>query len=221
MSSHEPPSTPLGLTDLRRDYAKGSLDERTMSADPLVLLREWLEAAVLAKVLEPNAMALATVDAQGMPNVRTVLCKGIDTRGVLFYTNYRSHKGQELEANPRAALDFLWRETSRQARVQGTVEKLGPSESDAYFRLRPRGSQLGAWVSDHQSAPVTRQELDERLARLEKDFEGRDVERPPFWGGYRVLPTRFEFWLGGPGRVHDCIAYEPDDEGWTRVRVSP
>ncbi|HEX7664612.1 MAG TPA: pyridoxamine 5'-phosphate oxidase [Polyangiaceae bacterium] len=213
------------LTDVRRDYAKGSLDERTLNPDPLALLREWLDGAVAAKVLEATAMALATVDASGMPNVRTVLCKGVDARGILFYTNYRSHKGQELDANPKAALDFLWRENNRQARVQGTVEKLSPSESDAYFRVRPRASQIGAWVSDHQSAPITRAALDQRQADLEKRFEGRDVERPPFWGGYRVIPIRFEFWLGGPGRVHDCIAYEPSPSGaseaWTRVRVSP
>ena len=221
MSEILTPQDARELADMRRDYERGTLDEASMHADPITELRNWLSAAVAAKVTEPNAMALGTASADGTPNVRIVLCKGVDERGVVFYTNYRSHKGRELDENPRAALDFLWRELTRQVRVQGRVEKVGPSESDAYFRSRPRGSQLGAWVSENQSAEVTRAELDRRLAELEKKFAGSEIPRPPFWGGYRVIPNRFEFWLGGPDRLHDCIAYLREKDGWRKTRVSP
>ncbi|MGH7281762.1 MAG: pyridoxamine 5'-phosphate oxidase [Polyangiaceae bacterium] len=206
---------------MRRDYERGTLDEASLNEDPIAELREWLSAAVAAKVVEPNAMALGTASADGTPNVRIVLCKGVDARGIVFYTNYRSTKARELDENPRAALDFLWRELTRQVRVQGQVEKIGPTESDAYFRSRPRGSQLGAWASENQSAEITRAELDRRLADLEKKYAGTEIPRPPFWGGYRVIPDRFEFWLGGPDRLHDCIAYVRENDGWRKMRVSP
>ncbi|MEO8873993.1 MAG: pyridoxamine 5'-phosphate oxidase [Polyangiaceae bacterium] len=209
------------LSEMRRDYHEGSLDEVALDPDPITELRKWLELAAEKKVVEPNAMTLATVDANGQPNARIVLCKGLDERGVVFYTNHRSHKGTEADANPRAALDFYWKELARQVRIQGAVERVGPSESDAYFASRPRGSQLGAWASEHQSAPVTRQELDDRLHALEKKYEGTEVPRPPFWGGYRVIPHRFEFWLGATGRLHDCFAYARDGGVWIHSRVSP
>lgn len=215
------PQHPQSLADLRRDYVRGTFDEGSLHDDPLEQLREWLTAAVAIGAVEPNAMTLGTASADGMPNVRIVLCKGIDARGIVFYTNYRSRKAKELEENPRAALDFLWRELSRQVRVQGRVEQVSPKESDDYFRTRPRGSQIGAWVSEHQSAPITRAELERRQHHLEAEHAGKEIPRPPFWGGYRVIPERFEFWLGGPGRLHDCVAYEKNGEGWSRVRVSP
>jgi pyridoxamine 5'-phosphate oxidase len=166
-------------------------------------------------------MTLATASKDGVPNARMVLAKAIDARGIVLYTNFESHKGRELDENPRAALDFYWKEIARQIRIQGTVERAGPTESDAYFKTRPRESQLGAWVSNHQSAPISREELDARHAELEEKFSGSDIPRPPFWGGYRVIPVRFEFWLGGPGRLHDCIAYVRDAGAWRRTRVSP
>ncbi len=221
MSEMRTPNDARELADMRRDYERGTLDEASLKNDPIAELAEWLSIAVAARVVEPNAMALATASAEGTPNVRVVLCKGVDARGIVFYTNYRSHKARELDENPRAALDFLWRELTRQVRVQGRVEKIGPSESDAYFRSRPRASQLGAWASENQSAEVTRAELDHRLADLEKKYAGTEIPRPPFWGGYRVIPDRFEFWLGGPGRLHDCIAYVRENSGWRKTRVSP
>lgn len=208
------------LADIRRDYARGMLDESQMSADPIVELQKWMQIAIDANVVEPNAMTLATATKDAFPNARMVLAKGIDARGIVFYTNYESHKGRELDTNPKAALDFYWKEIARQIRIQGNVERVGPTESDAYFKTRPRESQLGAWVSNHQSEPITRAELDARHGELEKKFSGTEIPRPPFWGGYRVTPTRFEFWLGGPGRLHDCVAYVHDG-AWERMRVSP
>jgi len=209
------------LSEMRRDYHEGSLDEASLDPDPITELKKWLELAASKNVVEPNAMTLATADKNGMPNARMVLCKGADARGVVFYTNHRSHKGRDLAENPQAALDFYWKELARQVRIQGAVEQVGPSESDAYFASRPRSSQLGAWASDHQSAPVTHEALEQRLHDLERKYDGTEVPRPPFWGGYRVIPQRFEFWLGGAGRLHDCFAYERSGDAWTRARVSP
>jgi pyridoxamine 5'-phosphate oxidase len=209
------------LADIRRDYARGTLDESAMEEDPIVELQKWMQIAIDSKVVEPNAMTLATATKDGFPNARMVLAKAIDARGIVLYTNYESHKGRELDANPKAALDFYWKEIARQIRIQGVVERASPTESDAYFKSRPRESQLGAWVSNHQSEPITRAELDARHAELEKKFSESEIPRPPFWGGYRVMPTRFEFWLGGPGRLHDCIAYVREEKIWKRVRVSP
>jgi pyridoxamine 5'-phosphate oxidase len=209
------------LGDIRRDYARGTLDESMMDDDPITLLQKWMQIAIDSKVVEPNAMSLATADKEGRPNARMVLAKAIDARGVVFYTNHESHKGRELDANPKAALDFYWKEIARQIRIQGDVERVSPTESDAYFKTRPRESQLGAWVSNHQSEAITRAELDARHAELEKKFSGNEIPRPAFWGGYRVMPTRFEFWLGGPGRLHDCIAYVRDGGSWRHMRVSP
>jgi pyridoxamine 5'-phosphate oxidase len=209
------------LSEMRRDYDRGTLDESKMSGDPIAELQKWMQIATDAKVIEPNAMTLATATKDGLPNARVVLAKAIDATGVVFYTNYESHKGRELEANPNAALDFYWKEIARQIRIQGEVERVGPTESDAYFKTRPRESQLGAWVSHHQSEPVTSAELDARHAELEKKYSGTEIPRPPFWGGYRVKPARFEFWLGGPGRLHDCVAYTRDGGTWRHTRVSP
>ncbi|MEO7112257.1 MAG: pyridoxamine 5'-phosphate oxidase [Polyangiaceae bacterium] len=209
------------LSEMRRDYDRGRLDESMLDEDPIVELQKWMQIATDAKVIEPNAMTLATASRLGIPNARIVLAKSIDASGVVFYTNYDSHKGHELDANPHAALDFYWKEIARQVRIQGEVEHTGPSQSDAYFKSRPRESQLGAWVSEHQSEPITRAELDARHAELEKKYSGKEIPRPPFWGGYCVTPARFEFWLGGPGRLHDCVAYVRDGGTWKRLRVSP
>lgn len=209
------------LADMRRDYARGTLDESMLDEDPIIELKKWMQIATDAKVIEPNAMTLATANRHGVPNARMVLAKAIDAQGIVFYTNHESHKGRELDENPHAALDFYWKELARQVRIQGGVEHVSPSESDAYFKSRPRESQLGAWVSDHQSEAITRAELDARHDELEKKYSGKEIPRPAFWGGYRVIPARFEFWLGGPGRLHDCIAYVREGADWRRTRVSP
>jgi pyridoxamine 5'-phosphate oxidase len=188
--------------------------------DPLHRFQQWYEAAVAAGVVEPEAMALATATPAGVPSVRFVLLKGIDERGVEFYTNYESRKGRELAANPRAALAVLWKPLQRQVRLEGTVEVLTPEESDAYFATRGRGSQLGAWASAQSSEIPGREWLDARLAEAEAKYP-RDVPRPPYWGGYRLVPQAIEFWEGRPNRLHDREAFTRGEEGWRSACLSP
>ncbi len=188
---------------------------------PLEQFRHWYEGAVAAGVVEPEAMALATADADGMPSVRFVLLKGIDDRGVEFFTNYESRKGRELIANPRAALAVLWKPLQRQVRLEGPVEVLEPEESDAYFTTRSRGSQLGAWASKQSEVIPDREWLEARLAAIDAEYPGA-VPRPPHWGGFRLLPTAVEFWEGQPSRLHDRELFTRDADGaWQASRLSP
>jgi pyridoxamine 5'-phosphate oxidase len=187
---------------------------------PLEQFRQWYEGAVAAGVVEPEAMALATADVEGMPSVRFVLLKGIDERGVEFFTNYESRKGRELIANPRAALAVLWKPLQRQVRLEGPVEVLAPAESDAYFATRSRGSQLGAWASMQSEVIPDREWLEARLRDLETKYP-TDVPRPPHWGGFRLLPSKIEFWEGRPNRLHDRELWTRTEDGWTAARLSP
>jgi pyridoxamine 5'-phosphate oxidase len=189
-------------------------------SDPLALFGRWYEGAVASGVVEPEAMALATADADGMPSVRFVLLKGIDERGVEFFTNYESRKGRELIANPRAALAVLWKPLQRQVRLEGPVEVLTPEESDAYFATRSRGSQLGAWASNQSEVIPDREWLESRLAELEAEYPDV-VPRPPHWGGFRLLPSKIEFWEGRPSRLHDRELFTRTETGWASVRLSP
>jgi pyridoxamine 5'-phosphate oxidase len=190
-------------------------------SEPLEQFQRWYEGAVAAGVVEPEAMALATADADGMPSVRFVLLKGIDDRGVEFFTNYESRKGRELIANPRAALAILWKPLQRQVRLEGPVEVLEPEESDAYFASRSRGSQLGAWASKQSEVIPDREWLEARLAAVDAEYPG-DVPRPPHWGGFRLLPTTVEFWEGRPNRLHDREAFTRGEDGaWVSARLSP
>ncbi len=173
-----------------------------------------------AGVVEPEAMALATADADGRPSVRFVLLKGIDERGVEFFTNYESRKGRELIANPRAALAVLWKPLQRQVRLEGAVEVLEPEESDAYFATRSRGSQLGAWASRQSDVIPDREWLEARLAEVDAEHPA-DVPRPPHWGGFRLLPSAIEFWEGRPNRLHDRELFTRQESGWGSVRLSP
>jgi pyridoxamine 5'-phosphate oxidase len=189
--------------------------------EPLKQFQRWYEGAVAAGVVEPEAMALATAGADGMPSVRFVLLKGIDDRGVEFFTNYESRKGRELIANPRGALAVLWKPLQRQVRLEGPVEVLEPEESDAYFATRSRGSQLGAWSSRQSEVIPGREWLEARLAAVDAEYPG-DVPRPPHWGGFRLLPTAVEFWEGRPNRLHDRELFTRGEDGaWVSARLSP
>lgn len=208
------------LDDLRHQYTQGGLDERDCAPEPIAQFERWFGEARAAGAAEPNAMTLATAGAAG-PNARTVLLKSADTLGFVFYTNYRSQKGRELAQDPRAALLFFWAEVERQVRVLGRVERLPREESLAYFHTRPRGSQLGAWVS-RQSRPIAdRQALEARLAEVEHEYEGREVPLPPYWGGYRLRHEVVEFWQGRPNRLHDRLVYRQARTKWTLQRLSP
>jgi pyridoxamine 5'-phosphate oxidase len=190
--------------------------------NPLDAVRDWYEAAVAAGVPEPEAMALATAAPDGAPSVRFVLLRGIDEQGIRFYTNYESRKGRQLAANPRAAASLYWHALHRSIRLEGAVERLTAEESDAYFAQRARGSQIGAWASE-QSRPIPdRKWLDERLLDAEARFEDEDVPRPPFWGGFRLIPDYVEFWEGRVNRLHDRQRYaRAPDGGWRCERLSP
>ncbi len=205
----------------RRTYERGTLDERDVAPDPFLQFRGWFDGAIAAQVSEANAMGLATVSPDGAPSARMVLLRGYDERGFVFFTNYESAKARDLAACGRAGLLFYWAALERQVRVEGTIEVLRPAESDAYFASRPRGHRLNAWASP-QSQPIpNRAFLEERMRAYEERFEGRDVERPPHWGGYRVIPARFEFWQGRPDRAHDRIEYRRTADGWSIARLAP
>ena len=209
------------VASLRQNYTRDGLTESAADPDPFHFFQRWFDEALAAGVTEPNAMTLATVDDDGQPAARIVLLKGLDERGFVFYTNYESRKGRELAAQPRAALVFWWEALERQVRIEGTVEKVTAEESDAYFASRPRGSRLGAWVSD-QSRPIAdRSVLEEKLGEVEQCYDDEPVPRPPHWGGYRVVPTLIEFWQGRPSRLHDRLEYTRAGEGWTRQRLAP
>lgn len=197
------------------------LDERDLEADPIVQFGVWLDDAVAHGIVEPNAMTLATAGPDGRPSARMVLLKGVDERGFVFYTNYDSRKGRELDANPQAALVFWWRELQRQVTVTGTVARVEASESDAYFATRPRGSQLGALASPQSRVLADRQQLDRRFAELAAVHATGQVPRPTWWGGYRVAPDTVEFWQARPDRMHDRLRYLRTASGWALERLAP
>jgi pyridoxamine 5'-phosphate oxidase len=212
----------VGIADLRRELGRHELSESNAAADPITQLRVWLDEAIAAEVPDANAMVLATATPDGVPSARVVLLKGLDDRGLAFFTNYRSRKGRELAANPRAAVTIFWPELERQVRAEGAVDLTSPAESDEYFRTRPLDSQLGAWASD-QSEVISggRPELERRLAAETSRFAGKPIPRPPHWGGYRLVPAKVEFWQGRPGRLHDRLLYARLSDGWRVERLAP
>jgi pyridoxamine 5'-phosphate oxidase len=197
------------------------LTEAEVLADPLAQFQRWLADAEGAGLVEPTAMALGTVSAEGLPSVRIVLFKGLHQGGFTFYTNYESRKGQELAARPLAALTFWWDKLERQVRIEGRVERVPAELSDRYFHSRPRGSQIGAYTSRQSQVLPQRAELDARLAATEQQFVGQDIPLPDYWGGYRVVPDNIEFWQGRLNRVHDRLRYVRDGAGWRIERLEP
>ena len=210
------------LASIRRDYRRAELDVPGTSADPLEQFNRWLSEARQVESLEPTAMTLATVDADGQPDARVVLLKDFGVDGFTFFTDYRSRKGKQLAGNPNAALCFWWGELERQVRIVGRCEKLSDAASEAYFRTRPRESQISAWTSLQSSEVADREVLEAEWQVNHRRFEDLEVSRPSHWGGYRLIAIEYEFWQGRPGRFHDRIQYRPTAEGaWRRVRLSP
>jgi pyridoxamine 5'-phosphate oxidase len=211
----------MSIADLRREYARARLDESSVGPDPVAEFGRWFDEALKAKVLEANAMTLATASVDGAPSARIVLLKGFDERGFVFFTDHRSQKGVELERNPRAALVLYWPELERQVRIFGRTEAASREDSEAYFSSRPRGSRISAWVS-HQSQVIrSRKVLEDQVPKVERKYPGEEVPLPPYWGGFRVVPETIEFWQGRESRLHDRIRYVRDGDRWRIERLSP
>ncbi len=211
----------MSLADLRKDYSLSGLVEKDLLKDPFRQFQKWFGEAEAAKLNEPNAMILATASRDGKPSARTVLLKGLDGRGFVFFGNYESRKGRELEANPRASLLFPWFALERQVEVTGTVTRLAPEESAAYFHTRPQKSQVGAWVSQQSSIISGRSVLEDGAKAIEQKYAGQEIPMPPNWGGFRVSPETVEFWQGRRSRLHDRLRYRREKDGWTIERLAP
>jgi pyridoxamine 5'-phosphate oxidase len=211
----------MSLADIRREYLGEPLSEAHSDADPMRQFRRWFEQ-VREVEPDPTAMALATASAEGRPSVRTVLLKGIDDRGFVFYTNYESRKAREMEATGRASLLFFWRSVERQVRIDGTVERVSPVESDAYFETRPLDSRLSVYASRQSETIESREVLEDAFERVKRSYGDGPVPRPEWWGGYRVVPDEFEFWQGRESRLHDRLCYIKQANGaWRRERLAP
>ncbi|MBN8834194.1 MAG: pyridoxamine 5'-phosphate oxidase [Niastella sp. SCN 39-18] len=210
------------IADIRKDYKLKTLDEQDVDASPIKQFKAWWAEAEAARIDEVNAMALSTVDAQKIPHCRIVLLKGVDDNGFIFYTNYESEKAQNIAANAHVSLLFFWKELERQVRITGLAEKVSAAESDEYFNSRPPGSRIGAWASPQSTVIPSREMLDKSVSEIEKRFAGKTIERPPHWGGYRVIPSGIEFWQGRPSRLHDRIKYTLREDGsWKINRLAP
>jgi pyridoxamine 5'-phosphate oxidase len=210
----------MSIADLRKEYAREALDEAHTDADPFKQFARWWDEAMNSQLPEPNAMTLATADPSGRPSARTVLLKGFDENGFVFFTNYESRKGEELAVNPRASLLFFWPELERQVRIDGDVTRVDGAESDEYFRTRPLASRIGAWASPQSRVISGRAWLMARAAEM-GIRHGLNPDRPPHWGGFRVRPLAIEFWQGRPSRLHDRLLYTRTNDSWLRQRLAP
>lgn len=213
--------TQSSIADLRKDYMQGSLNESDALPSPFDFFRKWFDQALSSDLPEPNAMTLATVGPDGRPSARVVLIKGLDERGFTFFTNYESRKAEHMAANPNAALLFHWTELERQVRIEGRVEKVTDAESDAYYLSRPAGSRIGAWASPQSRVVGSRDALEALVNTAKVEHQGDPAQRPPFWGGYRLVPDYFEFWQGRPSRLHDRLAYHLRSGQWEIHRLAP
>jgi pyridoxamine 5'-phosphate oxidase len=211
----------MSIADIRRDYMKATLSEDKVDKNPFSQFAFWWDEALRAEIDEVNAMTLSTVTKEGKPGSRIVLLKGYDKDGFVFFTNYESRKGRDLQMNPYASLLFFWKELERQVRIEGPCEKVTEAESDEYFLSRPDGSRIGAWASPQSQVISSRDVLDQNIIELENRFQGQHIPRPPHWGGYRVKPEQMEFWQGRPSRLHDRILYTRGSAGWTINRLAP
>jgi pyridoxamine 5'-phosphate oxidase len=209
------------INSIRRDFAKQKLDEESIDKNPFQQFAVWMEEAINSMILDPYAITISSVSADNKPSSRVVYLRGFDEKGFLFYTNYTSKKAADLEQNPNIAINICWIELERQIRINGIVEKLSASESDAYFASRPRESQLGAWTSAQSKPLESRAELEKIYSEIVKKFEGKVVPRPDYWGGYRVVPDYFEFWQGRPNRLHDRISFSLQSSKWILQRLFP
>ncbi|MES2371948.1 MAG: pyridoxamine 5'-phosphate oxidase [Bacteroidota bacterium] len=209
------------ISDIRTDYKLRSLNESDVSADPIAQFTNWWDEAVNSKIDEVNAMTLATVNNEGRPSARIVLLKGFDEKGFVFFTNYQSKKGKELEDNPHGALVFFWKELERQVRIEGGIEKISEEDNDAYYQSRPAGSRIGAWASPQSEVIEGREILENNFKALEKKFESGSIPRPGHWGGYILRPSMIEFWQGRSSRLHDRIQYSLKEKGWVIERLAP
>jgi len=211
----------MDISEIRKEYTQSGLQRNDLNHDPVQQFELWFKQAQQAELKEVNAMSLATAGADGMPQVRTVLLKLFDARGFVFFTNYNSAKAKELQANPQASLLFPWLDLERQVRISGAVEKITAAESFKYFASRPRGSQLGAWISEQSQVISNRQVLQTLMEQIKEKFKAGTVPLPDAWGGYRIVPEKFEFWQGRANRLHDRFQYRKEGEGWSINRLAP
>lgn len=209
------------LYNFRKDYKLDSLSKEEMDKNPIVQFEKWMKQAIAYKITEPNAMTIATATPDGKPSARVVLLKSFNQKGFVFYTNYQSRKGMELDKNPNACIVFDWHLMERQVRIEGIAQKVSPEESDHYFNSRPESSRLGAWISPQSSFIDNRQELEDRKVKIENMFKDKPVSRPPYWGGYILEPHTIEFWQGRQSRLHDRLIYIKTEDEWILRRLAP
>ncbi|MEO6584289.1 MAG: pyridoxamine 5'-phosphate oxidase [Ferruginibacter sp.] len=209
------------IASIRKDYTLQTFDEKDVAAGPMQQFATWFKAATESEISEVNAMTLATANSTGRPSARIVLLKGFDENGFVFFTNYNSRKAQALAENPHASLVFFWKELERQVRIEGSVKKTSVAQNENYFNSRPVGSKIGAWASEQSSIIESRRVIENKAAELAKEFSGDNIECPPFWGGYLVVPELMEFWQGRTNRLHDRIQYRLTNNYWKIERLSP